>query len=410
VTDTPELKYVGLLIALFVVPRMVQRLRIPAAVTAFALGAIAGPVFGLFTGDAIVGVFSTLGITSLFLFAGLDVDLDALRREALVVTEHLAVRVLAVAAVAALAVHLPFVALDVRAAVLVALALLTPSTGFILESLAALDVSDDARFWIRTKAIATELLALATLFVTVRSTSSASLVASTALLVALIAFLPVAFRVFASVIVPKAPRSEFSFLLAIATACALVTRRLGVYYLVGAFAVGLVARRFRDRLPSMGSEKMLHAVEAFASVFVPFYFFHAGSGLRPEDFSLGALGWGAVFFALAVPLRILLVGIHRRLRFGESFRRSVAVSVPLLPTLVFTIVIADILRDGFAIPEAMYGGLIVYALATTVAPSLLRNVPAPEFEMVRVPPLASSMGTGAKLANEHDRRLEGGTR
>ncbi|MBK7092132.1 MAG: hypothetical protein IPH59_10520 [bacterium] len=62
----------------------------------------------------------------------------------------------------------------------------------------------------------------------------------------------------------------------LAVVCAFVTRELGVYYLVGAFVAGVAAQRFREELPAMASEQMLHAVELFASVFVPFYFFNAG--------------------------------------------------------------------------------------------------------------------------------------
>ena len=64
---------------------------------------------------------------------------------------------------------------------------------------------------------------------------------------------------------------------------------VGVYYLVGAFVVGITAQRFRERLPAIASDQMLHAVEVFASFFVPFYFFSAGLHVRHEDFAGEAL-------------------------------------------------------------------------------------------------------------------------
>ena len=45
--------------------------------------------------------------------------------------------------------------LDWRPAILVALALMTPSTGFILDSLHSLAKDENDRFWIRSKAVAT---------------------------------------------------------------------------------------------------------------------------------------------------------------------------------------------------------------------------------------------------------------
>ena len=53
--------------------------------------------------------------------------------------------------------------------------------------------------------------------------------------------------------------------------------RTGVYYLLGAFLVGVAAQRFRAKLPALSSEKMVDALEAFGSVFIPFYFFVAGT-------------------------------------------------------------------------------------------------------------------------------------
>ena len=300
----PELDYVVLLFALFVLPRALQRYRLPSAVTSVALGVIAGLGLGLFAQDRTVGLLAILGIVSLFLFAGLEVDSGELRREARVLIQHLTLGVAALLGVAA-AVH-EFLGLAWRPAMLVALALLTPSTGFILDSLTSLHLTPWDRFWIRSKAVATELVALVVLFVTLQSTTWVGLGTSSLILVALVVFLPIAFRVFALRIVPYAPKSEFAFLLMLAVLCAFVTRRLGLYYLVGAFIVGIAAQRFRERLPALASDQMLHAVEVFASFFIPFYFFNAGLHLRRDDFGAEALAMGGAFLVAAVPLRIAL--------------------------------------------------------------------------------------------------------
>jgi len=65
---TSEIAYIALLFGLFIVPRIIQRFGIPAAITAFALGAGASLGFGLFRGDDTVALLATLGIVSLFLF------------------------------------------------------------------------------------------------------------------------------------------------------------------------------------------------------------------------------------------------------------------------------------------------------------------------------------------------------
>jgi Kef-type K+ transport system membrane component KefB len=395
-----ELDYVVLLFALFVVPRILQRWRIPTGVTNLALGVVAGLGLGLFIQDTTIRLLATLGIVSLFLFAGLEVSLHELRTQAATLIQHIVIGVGALAAVSGVIYYT--LGLPWRPSILVALALLTPSTGFILDSLPSSRLTSSQQFWTKSKAVASELVALGVLFLTLRSTSATGLASSTLILAALIALLPYVFRVFALRVVPFAPKSEFAFLLMVAIVCAFVTRRLGVYYLVGAFLVGIVAQRFRERQPAIASEQMLHAVEVFASFFIPFYFFNAGLHIGSADFGPGPLLLGIIFLATAVPLRLALVAGHRVLLLREPLREGVRIGLAMLPTLVFTLVIAEILRARFAVPNAIFGGLILYTLVNTVLPGVLlqrfRAEPAGTLEPTSVPP----PGTAGMMPNSVD--------
>jgi Kef-type K+ transport system membrane component KefB len=132
---------------------------------------------------------------------------------------------------------------------------------------------------------------------------------------------------------------------------------------------------------------MLHAVEVFATFFIPFYFFNAGLQLGAADFAPAALLVGAAFLGVMVPFRIALVAVHRHLALGEPRRRSVRIAVSMLPTLVFTLVIAAILRDRFAVAPALFGGLIIYAVITTLIPGVALRIPPPDFTTPRAPEL-----------------------
>jgi Kef-type K+ transport system membrane component KefB len=333
-----ELGYVALLFGLFVLPRMLQRYRVPSAITSFALGAIAAMGFGLFEHDTTIHLLSTFGIVALFLFAGLEVDLKELRQDAVLLSQHLVIRVVLIAGVAFVLSRA--LSMGLRPAGLFALAILIPSTGFILDSLGSFGLDDDERYWVKSKAIATELLALGILFVVLQSTSFARLGWASLALIAIIALLPPIFRLFAVRVVPWAPKSEFAFLLMMAVVVAYATRELGVYYLVGAFIVGVAARRFREALPALASERMLHAVEVFASFFAPFYFFVAGTEMRVEYFTTASILIGIGLAVTILPLRIVTVLLHRKKALGETTLASLRVAVPMLPTLVFTLVIA----------------------------------------------------------------------
>jgi Kef-type K+ transport system membrane component KefB len=378
-----EFQYLALIVGLFIVPRVLQRYRLPSAVTCVAIGAIAGMGFGAFEGDTVLPLLGVLGIVAMFLFAGLDVDFHELRSGSRILIGHVLIQ----GALLALVTTLVRAAspLGIRESVLVALALITPSTGFILDSLGSFGLTSDERFWVKSKAIATEIVALGVLFVVVQSASWSSLLVSGAALSAMVLALPVAFRAFARRILPYAPKSEFAFLVIVALVCAAVTRRLGVYYLVGAFVVGVTAQRFRALLPGLESEKLIHAVELFASFFIPFYFFKAGLHLSVDDFSLPSLGLGVGAVVLALPLRVGPLAIHRTVAMGMPFRNASRIGLSMLPTLVFTLVIANILRERFGLSSQLYGALVVYALLNTVVPGLFLRAAPPEFDKPLAP-------------------------
>lgn len=378
-----ELGYVVLLFALFVIPRVLQRWRLPTAITSFALGAAGGMGAGLFRADQTLHLLATFGIVAIFLFAGLEVEIHELRERVRIIGQHLLVRLVMLAVVAAAAAWL--LGLDGRSAALVALALVIPSTGFILDSLPSFGLTTAETQWVKHKAIATELLALAVLFVVLQSTSALRLGLASLALVAIIALLPPLFRLFAVGVVPWAPKSEFAFLLMMAIVMAYATRQLGVYYLVGAFLVGVAARRFREALPAVASERMLHAVEVFASFFAPFYFFVAGAELQPEDLSRRAVLVGLGITAVILPLRVATVVLQRRHALRESTASSLRIAVPMLPTLIFTLVLAGILRDRFMLPAWLFGALIVYAVLNTTLPGLLFRTPPPSYDAPELP-------------------------
>jgi Kef-type K+ transport system membrane component KefB len=378
-TIPSELQYIALLFALFVLPSALQRYRIPAAITSFGLG-IAADALGWFVNDPTVRLLSTFGIVALFLFAGLDIDGAELRRGRTVLIQHGIMWCLG-ATGAALFAHLTL-DVDGRSAALLALALMTPSTGFILSSLQRFGLAPAEQFAVKSKAIAAELIALASLFVVLQSTTWQQMAVASAAMLGIVVFVPIAFRIFARTIVPYAPRSEFAFLLMVAIVSAYATRRLGVYYLVGAFIVGVAAQRFRKRLAAMSTERMVNALEAFGSVFIPFYFFNAGMHVERSELSLTALGLGIAFAMLFAPLRVLLTATHRRLLLRETTEAGVRVGVALLPTLVFTLVLAEILRTRSDMPDFVLGALIVYTVLNTVIPAFVLRAEPPAFEAV----------------------------
>lgn len=368
-----ELIYLLLIFGLLVVPRALQRFKLPAPITCLLLGLAAVLIWGDRSHDAVIVLLSTLGISSLFLFAGLEVDPAALRKGLGRLSVYLAIRIVCLFGVAWLGWR--YFDLGWQAAALVSLALLTPSTGFILDTLERLGLDPEERFWVTSKAIAGELLALAALFVVLQAGDPLQLGISSLAMLAMLVGLPLVFIALGRWVVPYAPGSEFSLLVMVGMVAAFITYKLGVYYLVGAFVAGLVARLLRLRMPRLASDDNIHALRLFATFFVPFYFFHAGTEISRDALTWQAAGLGLGLTVVFVPLRVGLVWLQRRLLFGETHNSSLKVSVALAPTLVFTLVIATILHSQFALSGMLFGALILYTTLNTLLPSLVLRSP-----------------------------------
>jgi Kef-type K+ transport system membrane component KefB len=328
---------------------------------------------------------STLGIVSLFLFAGLEIDGPELRRNLKPLALHAAIwTVLATITAAVAAIIL---GISARAAALIALAIVTPSTGFILSSLSSFGLTPSEQKTVRTYAIGSELIALTALFFVLQTTSLQNLLVSIAAMAAVIIVIPLAFRAFSSVVAPYAPRSEFAFLLMVGVASAYATTLLGVYYLVGAFLVGVAAQRFRGTHPAMSSERMVDALEAFGSVFIPFYFFHAGTEIIGEHLTIKSFLIGGLLIVVLVPVRIGVIALHRRIALREPFAVSRRVASAMVPTLVFTLVIDGILVERFGISPAIAGALVLYTVLNTTLPAFVLRAQPADFEDVEAIPL-----------------------
>lgn len=368
-----QVLYLTIVFMLLVFPRALQKYNIPAPLTCFALGMVVILTVADYSNDKTLDFLSALGISSLFLFAGLEVNLQELKKGFWPLLNHLFLRCLGIFSFTWIGIH--YFEFSMQVSGLIALALLTPSTGFILESLTGLNLDENEKFWVKSKAIAGELLALLLLFIFLKSDSPSELVSSSVVLIAIAFGLPLLFIFLGRIVIPFAPGSEFSLLIMVGLIAAYLTKQIGVYYLVGAFFTGFAARQLRERMPTLASDDNLRAVQLFASFFVPFYFFHGGMSVPYGAFQLASLWTGLAFTAVLLPFRIGSVAIQRFYVNQDSTKSSFDVAVALTPTLIFTLVIATILHEKFGISDTLFGGLLVYAAITTILPSFVLKKP-----------------------------------
>lgn len=373
ISISPQIMSLIIIFTLLLVPKVLQRFKIPAPLTCFGLG-IAVSIYSTdFAHDPTIGLLAILGISSLFLFAGLEVDLQALKKGLQSLISHLIIRGLLL--ILSIWIGIEYFNFSWQISSLVVLALLTPSTGFIMDSLPSLGLNESERFWVTIKSISGELLALFLLFVILKSDSYSTLLSSSGVLLAIAFGLPLLLIGLGRYVIPHAPGSEFSLLIMVGVIAAYLTKQIGVYYLVGAFLTGFVARQLRTKMPNLASEINLHAVKLFASFFVPFYFFYSGMKVPSGALGIDALLLGLVISVVLIPLRILSVTFQRMWIQKDTFKTASNVSVALTPTLIFTLVLATILYERFGISDVLFGALLVYAGLTTIVPSYLLSKP-----------------------------------
>jgi len=361
--------YMAAIFGLLVVPRALQRFRLPSQLTCFLLGITVAIVYPPLVEDRVGTVVATFGIASLFLLAGLEVDLVEIRKQLPRISAYLAILGFFLAVITWFAAR--YLHMTWQPASLLALGILTPSTGFILDTLphSGLDTSEQSE--VSINAISGEIMALAVLFIVSQASSLLTLTVSGIVLLLLVVLTPLLFLFLGKYVVPFAPGSEFSLLLMVGIICAVLTQNIGVHYLIGAFIAGLVAGLLRKRMATLASPENLHAVRLFASFFIPFYFFHEGLEVPADALVLKSLLYGAIISVVMIPIRIGKYWLQARYISRRTAQGAFRVSIALVPTLIFTLVIASILRETFHIEDALYGGLLVYAAITTILPSLV---------------------------------------
>ncbi len=94
---------------------------------------------------------------------------------------------------------------------------------------------------------------------------------------------------------------------------------------------------------------------------------------------------GLLFVAIVVPLRVVVAALFRHAVLHETLKDATRVGFSLVPTLVFTLVLADILRERYALPSHLLGALVVFTLVNTALPGAFLRTPPPEFDTPEVP-------------------------
>lgn len=378
-----EYQYLIFLSLILLLPKILLRFRIPTGITAMALGCFCINLFGWFDQDQLILTLARLGITSLFLFAGMEIEVSALKENYKPLIQYI-LKSLGLTILTALGIYF-IIPTTFQIALIISIAIFTPSAGFILSSLKHYDLNDEEIFWIKMKAISKEIAAIITLFIALQLNDLGSLLQTKLIFLAMFLILPYIFKLYLRFIAPYAPKSEVSFLVIIAFIAGVLTKKLGTHYLVGAFAAGVVAGQFNHFFTSEHAHRIESSLMAFYSIFVPFYFFSAGLVITPDFFTLKGLVIGILLCLTILPLRIYSIILSIKYFIKDFWQDRMKISISLAPNLIFGLVIIGILKEKFNVEPYILSALVIYTLIASFLPSIyFEKTPPEEYDLSRV--------------------------
>jgi Kef-type K+ transport system membrane component KefB len=192
--------------------------------------------------------------------------------------------------------------------------------------------------------------------------------------------------------------NHLTVLLALVFACALVTSRIGIFAVIGAFLLGAVLSGEADFRRAV-NRRLRDLVTVF---FMPIFF--AYTGLRTDVGTLGTAAlWGLCGLVTLTAVVGKLGGCGLAAWLSRySLRESACIGTLMNTRALMALIVINLGKDLGVLPDSVFCMLILMALATTVmtTPALLRLMPGTELE----PYIRGSSFVGEKGRKAEPRR------
>lgn len=363
-----EYQYLVVFSSLLLIPKLFQRFRIPGGITCLFLGVFFGSFLGWFENDQLILILSRLGITSLFLFAGMEIEVPELRKNSTALSKFL-LKSMAFMLIAAL-VGAKILGIDFQLGLIASIAIFTPSAGFILNSIKSFNLESEEVHWVKMKAISKEIAAIFALLFALQINEPLDLLKTLSVLSLLVVVLPIFFKGFVKWVAPYVPDGEVGFLVIMALISGVITKKIGTHYLLGAFVTGVIAGQFKHFAPSKKTYQMIQSLSTFFSIFVTFYFFKTGLGFGVDKFNQAGFLYGVALAVVFIPLRMFMVKYSLQNFVDDEIEEDTGISISLIPNLIFGLVIIGIIEAKFEVTPIFLCALITYTVITSILPAL----------------------------------------
>lgn len=369
-----DLEYLIAFTVVLILSKILLRFKIPSGVTSLITGFIYSYFDPSFAEDSnkLFSFLAMIGITSLFLFAGLEVETKDYKKNKRYFGKYLIIYSIALISIGF--IFQVLFGFGIRTSLLFSLGIFTPSAGFILSSMRSYDIKESDEYWVKSKAIGKEIISIILMFFILQISNLILMATSLLVFASLYFIIPYLFKAFFKFISPYAPNTEVSFLVTIALVMGVLTKELGTYYIIGAFMVGLIASKFKSEVFDEDKESFLRTISSFFGVFLPFYFFYTGLSIDISQLSPNAAIYALSCFIIFTPIRMFLINMSFNNQYEGLRKNYYQISLSLMPTLIFGIIIAKLIIESTPEYTDFAHGLIGYTILTSIFPALINGL------------------------------------
>ena len=370
-------KFLIIISLLFFIPKVLFKLKkIPTSITEIFLGILLGILFpAFFFIDDVIRVLGALGIITIFLVGGMETDLPYILKNKKYFLESILLQFILIIIVSIITFYIFKQTFQVS--LIISLALMTPSAGFIFSLLTHSEESHESKKLIQSTVICLEILSLLLLLIFLNLGSIITIVIGIISILLIIFLLPIILQWLYEHMFKKIFGAEFSFIFVVALISAYITEWIGVHFIIGAFVAGIVSKQFLDKINN-GLWKMSpeHSITQsfvfFSHMFAPFYFFSIGLMFTLELLNLKTFLLALAAFIIVMGLRFLPSFIHHKFK-GRKHYQSINLSIIILPTLLFTFVITELLNTHFKLEKTIIGAILIYGILASTIPLFFLN-------------------------------------
>ncbi|MGV8141741.1 MAG: cation:proton antiporter [Candidatus Woesearchaeota archaeon] len=367
-------KFLIILVAVFFIPKVLYGWkRIPFAITEVVIGAILVLLLpSYFSPDDAIMILGTLGIITIFVNAGMDADLKFLSDNINRIFSKILLQIFLVLSTTLLVMF--GLSLNLTTSLIVSLAMITPSAGFIFSMIRQTHINTKDRKFAEVMVLGLEIFSILLLLIFLNLDDAWLIPVSLGVIFLLIYFLPKLLDILYLKLFKKIIGTEFAFIFVVALISAYITEFIGVHFIIGAFVAGIVSKNFllgiykSNDISRIERDNISGGFTLFQQIFAPFYFVSVGLSMNRDILTLDSIMLGIGLFIIIGIIRFISLRVYMHKGLLEKDSTSMNLAIITAPTLVFTFVISGILYSEMLIGSIIYSSLLIYGILTSTVP------------------------------------------